>query len=174
MSRWLNFHFWVNLLNWYNKASAVPNFIISTTVNETAKVSHRDIICPLPSGLAYTANPSFSHHPQEVTLPERSEMEALAVGEHSFDLISLGRNTQTALLQACFWCHHQRAHREICNLWVVIVSHSPGRNTLWNKAIGLWWQAASQQLSRLLRPNLQKVCMYKIMCKLDSKLTNFK
>ncbi len=35
--------------------------------------------------------------------------------------------------------------------------------------MGPWWQAASQQLSTLLGPSLQKVCMYKIMCKLDSK-----
>ncbi len=55
-----------------HRASAVPDFNISTNVNETAKVSHRDIICPLPSGPAYTANPSFSHHLQEVTLPPSS------------------------------------------------------------------------------------------------------
>lgn len=55
-----------------HRASVFPDFNISTNVNETAKVSHWDIICPLPSGPAYTANPSFSHHLQEVTLPQSS------------------------------------------------------------------------------------------------------
>lgn len=55
-----------------HRTSAVPDFNISTNVNETAKVSHRDIIYPIPSEPAYIANPSFSHHLQEVTLPQSS------------------------------------------------------------------------------------------------------